>query len=301
MKEQSEEYSNDLAGEENPPVHQMKMRDGDFERLSAFVYEQTGISLSAAKKTMLQARLQKRLRHLQMKSFGEYCSYLFNPTGMAAELEEMINVVTTNKTDFFREPHHFDFIRDTALPEIEKNGVRTSHALRAWSTACSFGHEPYTLAMVLADYAKEHPGFATSILATDISTRVLAVAREGIYAEADIEPVPLHLRKAYMLRSRDKERPRVKMGPELRSMIEFRRLNLMDQDYRIRTKFELIFCRNVIIYFNRETQLALLQHLYEYLAPGGYLFLGHAESLGGLSLPLEAVATTVYHRPLRQR
>jgi chemotaxis protein methyltransferase CheR len=278
------------------PVHVLS--DHEFNRLSDFVREQIGISLTAAKKTMLQARLQKRLRMLNMKNFREYVAYLFSPEGIAHEIGDFIDVVTTNKTDFFREPHHFEYMVGEAIPTLEERGVLQRHQLRAWSAASSYGHEAYTMGMMLSEYAETQPRFNWSILGTDISTRVLEHARKGIYREEDVEVVPTTLKKKYLLRSKDSSKRIVKIVPELQEQIEFRRLNLVHDDYHIDHMFEIIFCRNVIIYFDKPTQAAILTHLCEYLPPGGYLFLGHSESLNGISLPLESVAPTIYRKHL---
>jgi chemotaxis protein methyltransferase CheR len=276
------------------PIHELS--DDEFRRLSEFVKEQIGISLPAVKKTMLQARLQKRLRLLRMKNFREYVAYLFSPQGIEAEIGEFINVVTTNKTDFFREPHHFEFLADEAIPLLEENGLLRQHHLHAWSAASSYGHEAYTLGMVLSEYAETRPRFAWSILGTDISTRVLEHAVKGIYREEDVEVIPTRLKKKYLLRSKDPSRGMIKIVPELQQQIEFRRLNLVHSDYGINQMFEVIFCRNVIIYFDKPTQAKILAHLCQYLAPGGFLFLGHSETLNGIPLPLETVAPTIYRK-----
>jgi chemotaxis protein methyltransferase CheR len=276
------------------PVHELS--DHEFSRLSEFVREQIGINLPAVKKTMLQARLQKRLRILRMKNFRDYVVYLFSPEGIECEIGEFINVVTTNKTDFFREPHHFDYLMRDALPVLERDGLLRQHRLRVWSAASSYGHEPYTLGMVLSEYAETKARFEWSVLGTDISTRVLDHAVKGIYREEDVDVVPTALKKKYLLRSKDPSKSIVKIAPEIRERVEFRRLNLMHKDYTIDHKFEIIFCRNVIIYFDKPTQEEILTHLLRYLIPGGFLFLGHSESVNGFPFHLDTVAPTVYRK-----
>jgi chemotaxis protein methyltransferase CheR len=275
-------------------VHELS--DHEFRTLSVFVREQIGISLPAVKKTMLQSRLQKRLRMLRMKNFHDYVAYLFSPQGAETELEEFINVVTTNKTDFFREPHHFDYLVAEAIPALERDGLLRQHALRAWSAACSYGHEPYTLGMMLSEYAEKQECFSWSVLGTDISTRVLAHAVKGIYCDEDVNVMATALKKKYLLRSKDPARGMVKIAPEVRERVEFRRLNLRHGDYQIDHQFEIIFCRNVIIYFDKPTQAEILTRLDHYLIPGGYLFLGHSESLNGIPLQLTSVAPTIYRK-----
>lgn len=252
-----------------------------------------------SKMNMVESRLRKRLRSLQIQSFTDYCEYLFSPQGMEHELTYFINVITTNKTDFFREPNHFDFLVRKAVPDL----IRTWEAgikkkLTVWSAACSKGNEAYTIAMVLSDFAARYQGLAFDfiILATDISTDVLEDARCGIYHRQDIEPVPPDLRKKYFLKSKDRNKGLVRIVPELRDKVKYRRLNLMDEDFRFREPLDIIFCRNVIIYFNKETQDGLILRLCRYLRPEGYLFMGHSEVLHCQGLPLRSVAPAVYQK-----
>jgi len=271
------------------------LSNSDFTRLSRFIYDECGIRLVPAKKSMLEARLQKRLRQLGMHSFQEYCDYLFSQKGNELELVQMIDLVTTNKTDFFREPDHFDYLLGRVLPEW--SGMRPQCGARkfnVWSAGCSSGEEPYTLAMVLAEYAEEHPGFNFQVLATDISTRVLEKARMAVYTEDRVLPVPPGMRKKHLMRSRERGTGLVRVVPELREKVRFRRLNFMDAEYGIREKLDVIFCRNVIIYFDRQTQEKLLNRFYHHLVPGGHIFMGHSETLSGLDVPLVNVAPTVY-------
>ena len=246
------------------------------------------------KKTMLEARLQKRLRNLGMHSFTEYCDYLFAPEGMEKELVPMLDMVTTNKTDFFREPEHFNYLTQTVLPEwMKRHGAGS---ISIWSAGCSSGEEPYTLAMVLSEYAARNPGFDFRILGTDISTRVLEKAKNAIYTESQVEPVPLELKKKYLLRSKDRSSGMVRIGPELRDKVRFRRLNFMDEDFGMREQLDIIFCRNVIIYFDRPTQERLLQRFHRQMKMGALIFMGHSETLSGLDVPLVSVYPTVYRK-----
>ena len=271
-----------------------QLGDREFKQFSEFIEAQCGIKMPATKRTMLESRLQKRLRSLALESFRAYCDYLFSPEGMKNELIHMIDVVTTNKTDFFREPVHFDFLNKNILAKIGASGY--PQKLRVWSAGCSSGEEPYTLAMVLQDFAERCPGFSYSILATDICTTVLQKAASGIYQDEDIIPVPLELKRKYLLKSKDRSKGMVRIVPELRRMVKFRRLNFMDSDFGLTGPVDVIFCRNVIIYFDRETQEKLLNKFYRLLAPGGYLFLGHSETLNGLNVPLVQVYSTVYRK-----
>lgn len=268
-----------------------------FERMSRFVYEQVGIKLVASKRVMLEARLQKRLRVLDMVSYDQYVDYLFTEKGFGEELRNFIDVVTTNTTEFFREPKHFAYLNSSVLPVWmdESARLRARRTLRVWSAGCSIGMEPYTLAMVLRDYEERTPGFAFSILATDISSRALQQAARAVYEEERVRSVPDPFRKRYLLRSRDRSRRLVRMGPELRSVVRFARLNFMDP-FGFPEPMDIIFCRNVIIYFDRPTQEGLFRRFCQCLRPGGHLFIGHSESLAGMALPLEQVAPTVYRR-----
>ncbi len=272
----------------------------DFLRLSAFIHAECGIKITDAKKVMLEARFQKRLRALGMKTFDDYCAYLFSPEGMEHELHHMIDTVTTNKTDFFREPSHFEFLVNTVLPEMTApRGAGVRKKLMVWSAGCSTGEEPYTLAMVINEFAERYAGcgFAWSILATDISTKVLEKARQAVFDRDRVIPVPDPLKRKYLLKSKDRNRGLVRIVPELRQMVWFRRLNFMDDDFGFREMIDVIFCRNVIIYFDRPTQTRLLNKFCRQMVPGGYLFMGHSETLHGLDVPLVQVTPTVYRKP----
>jgi chemotaxis protein methyltransferase CheR len=214
---------------------------------------------------------------------------------MQAELIHLIDVVTTNKTDFFREPGHFSYLVEKALPELTARGDG-GRPLLVWSAGCSTGEEPYTLAIVLSEYALSHPGFRFRILATDISTTVLAKAEMGVYSDDTVNPVLSALRRKYFMRSRDARSDRMRVVPELRRLVEFRRLNFMDDDFGIADKADAIFCRNVIIYFDRPTQERILRKLAHHLVPRGYMFVGHSETLHDMDLPLAPVAPALYRR-----
>jgi len=202
--------------------------------------------------------------------------------------------VTTNKTDFFREPGHFDFLIEKALPELA--GSIAGRQFSIWSAGCSSGEEPYTMAIVLGEYALTHPGFRFRILATDISNIVLSKAVLGVYTNDIVAPVMPALRRKYFMRSRNPGSEQVRVVPELRRTIEFRRLNFMDADYGLNERMDAIFCRNVMIYFDRQTQERILRKLSSYLLPGGFLFVGHAEALHDMNLPIEPVAPALYRR-----
>ncbi|MFZ0271708.1 MAG: protein-glutamate O-methyltransferase CheR [Acidobacteriaceae bacterium] len=275
-------------------VHEETLSGRDFSKLCDFVYSEAGIRLGPEKKTMLEGRLKRRLRELNIDSYKGYCEYLFGDEGQRREITSFIDVVTTNKTDFFREPKHFDYLTQRALPELTARAA--GQPLLVWSAGCSSGEEPYTLAMLLSEFGETRPGFRFHVLATDISTKVLAKAELGIYSGDDVEPVPLPLRRKYLMRSRERDAGQVRIVPELRKLVEFRRLNFMDSDYGVAEKVDAVFCRNVIIYFDRPTQEKILGRLSSYLKPGGYLFVGHSETLHDMDLPLEALGPALYRR-----
>lgn len=264
----------------------------NFNRLAAFIADYSGIRLPESKLTMLEGRLRRRLRATGLPDLDTYCDHVFTSGRLNGEMLHLIDAITTNKTDFFRESGHFTFLRETGLPALADAGVRR---LRGWSAACSTGAEPYSLAMVLeADF--QAPDRTWSILATDLSRQVLEIAREGIYPEDQLVPVPDDLRRRFLLAATDPARREMRIHPRLRARTGFARLNLMDSRYEVGDPMHVVFCRNVLIYFDRATQARVLARLCEVLAPGGYLFIGHAESAAGLDLPLSPVCNTAFQR-----
>lgn len=267
----------------------------DLNRLCQLIYEQSGITLSAEKQIMLEGRLKRRLTRLNLSSYREYCDYLFDGHGHdAEELVHLIDAVTTNKTDFFREKTHFDFLVEKAIPELTAGEAGTREIL-VWSAGCSTGEEPYTLAMVLNEYRESHAGFRCRVLATDISTAVLEKAQLGVFSAEVVRPVPPDLRRKYFMRSRDRASNLLRVVPELRQMIEFRRLNLMEE-FGLPDPADAIFCRNVIIYFDRPTQERLFHKFTRQLVEGGYMFVGHSESLHHMDVPLVPVGPALYRK-----
>jgi chemotaxis protein methyltransferase CheR len=267
----------------------------DFKRLCELIYSQAGICLGPEKKIMLESRVKRRLKALELTTYSEYCDYLFGHRGLKEEIVHLIDVVTTNKTDFFREAGHFNFLVEKVLPEfVSRHG--NARPFLVWSAGCSTGEEPYTMAIVLSEYALAHPGFRFRILATDISSTVLGKAELGVYSSEVAAPVPAALRRKYFLRSRDRESNRVRVVPELRRLVEFRRLNFMDSGYGLSEETDAVFCRNVLIYFDRPTQESILRKLSRHILPGGYMFVGHSETLHDMDLPLTPVAPALYRR-----
>lgn len=275
------------------------MRNREFDQFSALIYDEVGIKMPPAKKTMLEARLQKRLKALGMYSFQEYSDFIFSQAGREQEIIHLIDVVTTNKTDFFREPQHFDFLVREAIPamrQIRGAGDSPLNPFRIWSAGCSTGEEPYTMAMVLSDYAATNHGFKFSILASDICTKVLQTATAGVYGEDRTDTISLSMKKKYLLRSKDHSKGLVRISPDLRTTVTFKRVNFMEDQLGISEKQDVIFCRNVVIYFDKPTQSALMNKFHRQLVPGGYLFIGHSETLNGLGVPFTQVSNTVYRK-----
>ncbi len=297
MRRESSSFQVNTGGISEGGIFSVQMSDKVFVRLSEFIRDSCGIRLPPVKKMMLEGRLRKRLRALCIESFERYCEFLFSPTGSQSEFIHMIDAVTTNKTDFFREPDHFDYLSERVLPELvplHGSGVRKK--LNVWSAACSTGEEPYTLAMVLREFAEGCPGFSFSILATDISTAVLDKARSAIYEHDRVDPIPMMLRKRYLLKSKEKDKGLVRIAPELRNSVRFERLNFLEEEYGIDEPMAIVFCRNVLIYFDRSTQEKLVNRLSQHMMSGGYLFVGHSESLHSLDLPLVQTATSIYRK-----
>jgi len=262
-------------------------------RLAQTITGELGIKMPDEKLTMLRGRLQKRLHELGLPSIGAYEQRLADPHHAHNERIHLFDLATTNKTDFFREPAHFDYLTQHALPALSARGDRWR--CRVWCAGCSTGQEVYTLAMVLHDYASRHPGFDFEIIGTDISVRVLREAAAATYPEALAAPIPAMLRKRYLLRGKAASSGLVRIVPELRAKVSFQRLNFMADHYPL-GEASIVFFRNVMIYFDRATQRQVLERMCRVVAPGGYLFVGHTESVSGLDLPLHAEASAVLRR-----
>jgi chemotaxis protein methyltransferase CheR len=264
----------------------------EFDKVAEIVYANCGINLEFCKKTMVESRLNRRLRVLNIPTFQSYLQFVTTKAGIGNELVHMIDVVTTNKTDFFREKHHFDFLKESVLADFfESNPGRN---LRVWSSACSSGEEPYSLAMVLQEFAHFNSGFSYEILASDISTKILEKASQAVYPAERALDIPNQYRTKYLLKSKDKEYPKIRVVSQLRSKVKFERINLIDADLNINQIQDLIFCRNVLIYFDRETQLKVIKNLLRNLREGGLLFIGHSESLHFFDLPVRQIRPTIF-------
>lgn len=269
----------------------------DHKRVANFIKRTAGIQLPANKRYLIEGRLRKRQRLLGYSELKAYLNFVFESDEGQGERINLIDAMTTNKTDFFREPEHFNYIQQQIMPELAaQRKTGWAKPLRIWSAGCSSGEEPYTLAMVLSEARRRHPGFRFEITATDISPSVLEKARRAIYEHERIEPVPVGLRRRYLLKSAKKANNLVRMAPEIRQQIKFSEFNLLQDKFNFRHSFDLIFCRNVMIYFSRENRLALVGRFTQSLCAGGYLFIGHSETLTEQIKQLEQVVPTVYQK-----
>jgi chemotaxis protein methyltransferase CheR len=270
----------------------------DFQRISNLIGNEVGIKLPPAKRVMVEGRLRKRVRALGLSSFAEYSAFLFEQNGLEREFVHLVDAVTTNKTDFFREPEHFDLLENRLVPDLlsERRGERMP-LIKVWSAAASTGAEAFTTAMVLNDLAANRGDFRYAILGTDISTSVLAQAERGVYAEDMVSPVPPQKLARYVMHARRPgPRPEVRIVPELRKRVQFARLNLMDTDYPFDRDVDVIFLRNVLIYFDKSDQEKVINRLVGHLRPRGYLILGHSESMIGTSITMRQVAPAVFQK-----
>jgi chemotaxis protein methyltransferase CheR len=274
------------------PQREYAFSDADFRVLAGIAKARTGITLADSKRNLLYGRLSRRLRALKMSTFSEYRDYLDGPRG-EAELERFINSISTNHTKLFREPHHFDHLRaNLALPHAQAIRVGNAGRLRIWSAGCSSGEEPYTIAMVLKREIPDSARRDIRILATDIDTDVIARGARGEYPARMIEEIP----DGYRGLVQNKDADVMTMQQDLRAMIAFRRLNLMDRPWPFKGPFDAIFCRNVMIYFDAQTKAALIERFTQMIRPGGWLYIGHSESLLGSHPGLALIGRTVYRR-----
>jgi chemotaxis protein methyltransferase CheR len=273
------------------------LSEKDYALLAEMLSDFVGIRLPPTKRVMVEGRLRRRVRALGLPSLAEYCRLLAHDEILDSEFVHLVDAVTTNKTDFFRERQHFDFLRNDIVPTLLSSRRPTGgHLLKLWSAASSNGAEAYSIAMLLADIAKTTGSFRYAILGTDISTEMLAQAIRAVYPQEMIEPVPPQMQLRYLMRPRS-GRGEVRIVPELRRLCRFIRLNLMDRQYPFDQDVDVIFLRNVLIYFDKPTQEAVVGRLISHLRTGGYLLLGHSESMIGTNMALRQVAPAVFqHR-----
>jgi chemotaxis protein methyltransferase CheR len=284
----------------------------EFKGFRALIHRETGIWLQDGKQVMLASRLSKRLRHHGMSDFADYAAYVEKLHDGGRELSEIINCVTTNKTSFFREMHHFDFLAKTLVPQAEAGALQgRPRSIRIWSAACSTGEEPYSIAMSVLEALKtgrapaslptglgqplsSPGGWQIEVVASDIDTTVLATAAQGIYGEEFLQDIPSAMQNKYFLRGKEDMDGRVRVKKELSQLVKFRRINLMDSQWAVDGLFDAIFFRNALIYFNRETQEIFLRKMLRYLKPGAYLILGHSEHVPWLNDAVEAIGHTIH-------
>lgn len=273
----------------------LEISERDFQRLRDLIYRDAGIWLSQNKTALLAGRLAKRLRHHGLKSFKQYYDLIVHSE---EERVQMLNAISTNETSFFREPRHFDLLKSVIFPRWvqEASAGRRSRKIRVLSAGCSTGQEPYSLAMILLAHFPFASGWEIEIIATDLSTRALEIACAGIWPIEKAVEIPVPYLKNFMLKGFADQAGKMKAGPEISSLIRFFRVNLNEPAYPFEGKFDLIFCRNVLIYFDFPGRERVVSRLASFLSPHGYLFLGHAESLHTMSGSLKTVIATVYTR-----
>lgn len=269
------------------------LSDADYEFLRRTIYDLSRINLGPDKRALVSARVAKRLRALGLTSYHEYCQNLKTASG-ADELGNLVDAISTNHTHFFREESHFEFLQTQLLPRRQANPALRAEPLRVWSSACSSGEEPFTLAIVLAEFFQGCGQW--HIEATDISTRVLARAEAAIYDAGKLEPVPRELLRRYFQRGSGEWEGHFRVKEALRERITFRHLNLLQPEYPFPSRFHVIFCRNVMIYFDRPTQEKLVAKFTDQLEPGGHLIVGHSESLGNIRHSLRLLQPTIYQK-----
>ena len=269
--------------------------DKEFGLFQKLIYEKAGIYLAAPKRALVDSRLAKRIRELGLDSFAAYYHHVVDDRD-GAELIQLLDRISTTETHFFREPRQFEFLETQIIADWTAQaaaGMRLRRII-AWSAGCSTGEEPYSLAMVLRDHFPPSAGWEIEILATDLSTRVLDCARAAIWPIAKADEIPAKYLKRFMLKGIGAQAGKMKTAPEIRSMVRFERLNLNDDVYPVSGSFDLILCRNVLIYFDNPSRLRVIHRLLNHLAPAGYFLIGHAESLNGVTDRVRSVMPTVY-------
>jgi chemotaxis protein methyltransferase CheR len=269
----------------------LNLSEEDFEFFRGVIYKESGIRLSDIKRALVQARLMKRLRELKITDYHEYSEYLNE--NYDEEVVHLINCITTNKTDFFREPYHFEYIERTILPQLEREKKRE---IRIWSAGCSTGEEPYTILITLLEYYGNRTMPDIKFLATDIDTRVLDAAVRGIYSEDAVRIMPLEILRKYFLQSSERNKTVYMVKEMVRDLVHFRRLNLLDEELPMKRTFDIIFCRNVFIYFDNSSKRRVLGHFHRYLNNNGSLFMGHAETLSDAQGLFKIVQKSIYRK-----
>lgn len=270
------------------------MTDDDFHAFSELVHQKAGINLHEGKKELVRARLARRIREGSFNGFRDYFNFIISEKS-GDELVQLLDSISTNLTHFFREPRHFNYMAQDILPRLSESGKKNGKQLRIWSAGCSTGEEPYSIAMVVMENMPSTAGWDIKILATDLSTKVLATASGGMYYQDSLKDVSQSLLRRYFQKGRGKWEGYYRVKPSIKKTIYFRRLNLIEP-FPFSKPFDLIFCRNVMIYFNKETQADLVARFYDALAKDGHLFIGHSESLTGVSHNFKYVQPTIYRK-----
>ena len=274
--------------------------ENEFNELGRLLTRRYGIKLPSEKRIMFQSRLQGRLRELKINSFEEYAQYVKNPVNINAELGKMIDYISTNKTEFFREKQHFDLMLSRVLPEIYSRQNQGHQMIRCWSAGCSEGQEAFSMAMTIEEFIQnKQEATDYSIIGSDVSGKVLNVARRGIYPFSQSSFIPSSYLKKYVLKSKDIRVPRIKITSSIRSKVTFNYGNLVDSHYGHWHPFKIIFIRNTLIYFDRKDQIEIIRKVLKCLENSGYLFVGHSESLIDWELPLKLVGPSVYQKMSR--
>jgi len=268
----------------------VRLSDAELSRIVRLVYERSGITLHAGKRALVLARLQKRLRAGGFSSFRDYLAHVERDAS-GGEITALLDAIATNHTSFFREPQHFEFLRSTVVPLLATGNIRI------WSAACSSGEEPVTIAITLLDALDARHHARIRILASDLSTRALTVASCAVYAMERVAGIPLDMLRRHFERGLGAQTGQARVAAHVRRQIEYRRINFLEAS-DLGERFEVIFCRNVMIYFDRDVQQRVVSLLERHLVPGGYLFISHSESLNGTTHGLRWVAPAVYQRPI---
>ena len=267
--------------------------DADFNTLREMIQTETGISMGESKRQLIYRRISSRLKKLRMSSFSDYIELL--ESGDPEEFEVFLNTITTNLTSFFREKHHFEYLSDKVLPEIISKKISAGKKLRIWSAGCSTGQEPYSIAMTLREGMPDIDQWDAKVLCTDLDTQVLAKSSNGAYTQRDVDNLSAEILSKWFVPQINGGEQLYLAKPELKKLLVFNPLNLM-APWPMKGKFDVIFCRNVIIYFDKPTQVKLMERFAEYIAPGGYLILGHSESLHGAQERFQLIGKTIYQK-----
>lgn len=294
----STSYKQSQSPKAKAPLNQPELSSEDYEFIRELVYNETRINLGEHKRELVTARLGKRVRTLGMSSLRDYCHLLKNDP-KSGELYHLIDAISTNHTFFFREINHFNLLNQTILPQFAEGKLGNSRSLKVWSCACSTGEEPYSVAITLAEFLERSPETQWDIQCSDISTRVLDFASKAIYDKSRLQQIQPEWQRKYFQKGEQERAGYYRVHPTLRKHLNFHRVNLFGNSFPWKEKFQIIFCRNVMIYFDRRTQESLVGRLAQHLVPGGYLLIGHAESLANVNHPYQTIKPAVYRLPER--